>query len=201
LIPGEMTRQDALARGLETQRGALIAEVSPLTKAGNSGIKAGDIIVAVNGIPIATRTDFLAKLISTPIGRELTLDVATETGRREFKLPVVAYTAMPHAEAAPASVASLKGVSVGLILPGFPAFGRTRGVRVLKLEDGPLHSLGLKPDDVITQVNGSRIDTPAELFAEARGHAGQLRLDVTRGERKGVVFVDAQPSGTASGGK
>lgn len=192
LIPGEMTKERASARGLETLRGAYISEVAPQTMAGQSGIKVGDIILAVDGTPIATLWDFIAKVVSTPIGQTLKLNIATENGRREFTLPIISYTAVPKPETAPESLASLKGLYVGPLLPGFAAFGTIRGVRVLKLEDGPLQRLGLKPDDVITEINGTRIDTPAELFSEVRDQVGQYRLHVTRGERKGIVYVNTQ---------
>jgi len=57
------------------QAGALITEVSPGSGADEAGIEAGDVIVAVDGIPVAGIADVAAQVRANRPGDTVTVDV------------------------------------------------------------------------------------------------------------------------------
>ncbi|MDH3307693.1 MAG: trypsin-like peptidase domain-containing protein [Acidimicrobiia bacterium] len=57
------------------QAGVLVQEVIPGTAAADAGIEVGDIIVAFNGEPLGDISDLKVKIISTPPGTVVTLDI------------------------------------------------------------------------------------------------------------------------------
>jgi S1-C subfamily serine protease len=194
-IPGELTAEQAAARKLNTLRGTYIAEIGKGTPAEKAGLKVGDIVVAANGSPVRGAWEFATRLFSTPIGKTMDLKVLTESGPRNFVLQVVDTPVEPRAVAAPESLEVMRGMELGLLLPGHPAYGKTRGVRVLKVGDGPLLRLGLKPDDVITAIDGTRMGSPHAVFETAAGKTGRYRLEVLRGDRLGWIYLGEEGAG------
>jgi serine protease DegQ len=74
--PEPLTPQIASEFGLSVQTGALIVEVVPNGPAGKAGVKAGDVIVSVDGTPITTSEDLLGALRRHAPGDKVTLRIA-----------------------------------------------------------------------------------------------------------------------------
>jgi membrane-associated protease RseP (regulator of RpoE activity) len=74
---GTLTPDIAKARQLTTSRGAgvLITEIFANGPAQHAGLRANDIIVAVDGIPVRQESDVIAKVRLTPIGQQMQLTV------------------------------------------------------------------------------------------------------------------------------
>src|SRR5262245_24591247 len=74
--------------GVREGYGVLIAQVMKETPAESSGLREGDLVVAVDGRPIV-ETRALQRLVgATPEGRELGVVVLREQGRREVRVRV-----------------------------------------------------------------------------------------------------------------
>jgi len=62
-------------------KGAVVAQVEPDSPAGRAGLKAGDIIVALDGATIAGADDLVRALTGDKIARNVALDVLRGTER------------------------------------------------------------------------------------------------------------------------
>src|SRR5262245_2443422 len=79
--------------GIQEGYGVVIAEILKDTPAETSGLRAGDLIVAIDGRPVV-ETRVLQRLVgATPEGRELKLVVLREGRRRELRIHVGAMPA------------------------------------------------------------------------------------------------------------
>jgi serine protease DegQ len=79
---------EALSRSFDlgTDRGALVQAVSPGTPAERAGVRQGDVIVAIDGEPIATVEDLYAALRDYSPGDAATVTVVRERDRREVEV-------------------------------------------------------------------------------------------------------------------
>ncbi len=76
-----VTEAQADLYGLDEIRGAYVTEVQPDGPAADAGLQAEDIIVSLNGEPIATSTDLTARLARMQPGQEVTLGVIRDGDR------------------------------------------------------------------------------------------------------------------------
>ncbi len=101
-----LDRRLARAAGIETREGILVTEVEPGTNAAAAGLRGGDggrtiwlgrhrvpvdgdVVVAVEGEPVASIPELLAALAPTSPGEELTLTVVRAGNRRELTVTLV----------------------------------------------------------------------------------------------------------------
>lgn len=89
---------------LPTSSGVFVAGVTPGSPAAKAGIKSGDILTAVNGLPATDSRRVNAHLAHLPLDRELNLTVLAKGQKREF-------ACKPAAE--PADAKSLSGKAGG----------------------------------------------------------------------------------------
>jgi S1-C subfamily serine protease len=74
------------AFGLTQESAVIVSSVETESAAGRAGLKAGDIVVALDGEPIAGADDLVRALIGDKIGRNVTLDVLRVTERISISL-------------------------------------------------------------------------------------------------------------------
>jgi S1-C subfamily serine protease len=67
--------------GLAQDSAVMVSTVEPASPAGRAGLKAGDIIVALDGEPIAGADDLVRALTAEKINRAVALDVLRGTER------------------------------------------------------------------------------------------------------------------------
>jgi serine protease Do len=68
--------------GLDTQRGALVAEVVPRSPAAAAGIKPGDVITVFQQEPVNNPHDLTRRVAGTPPGTKVSLQVVRPDGPR-----------------------------------------------------------------------------------------------------------------------
>jgi len=180
----------ARAMNLSLTRGAAVVAVLPGSPAAAAGVKKGDVIVAIDGKPIRSHGDYVARVATTPIGQTLTVTLVGAGGRRELPMAVSDIVVPPTPEIAPSELASLKGLTLGAMLPGFKAFGVVQGARVLTVE-GSAARIGLKTDDVVAKVDTAIVRNPSDVFDAALSKMGRYRLEVFRDGRTFWIWVDS----------
>ena len=161
IVPQDVNSNIANAFGEKDPRGALVADVSPDSPAQRSGLKRGDIIVDVNGKPVADGNGLRMTIsMMTP---DSNVDLTVLRNGAERQIPVK-LGAMPTSEAAvtngssDSSSSALSGVSVqnldadsahDLKLPS-----NTQGVVVTNVDpSSDAAAAGLQQGDVIQEVN------------------------------------------------
>ncbi|MFO7809266.1 trypsin-like peptidase domain-containing protein [Guyparkeria sp.] len=164
-----VTRQLADRQGLETAGGAEVVRTVEGSPAAESSIETGDIILAVNGIPLAGGADLTEALGSLPPGSEVTLKVWTggETRRIEVTLASLPEAEEPRSNGViPESSEEPELVvieSLGMILR--PLEGG--GVRIGELDPkGPATLAGLMPGDRLLSIDRQPVSTLTEAYRE-----------------------------------
>jgi serine protease Do len=159
--------------------GLLLSRVSAGTPADAVGIRQNDMIVAVDGRPVADADDLFllvgAALADTEVS--LTLDRRGQALRVKPKLAKFFHTMPSIASVKPASVHGLR-VEFTSLIANQPIFfgerqGITPGVLIRDLEPDSPAARKLKAFTegkrmTITEVNGVAVKSPAEFYAEAK---------------------------------
>ena len=181
-----LTPDIAKALGIEASGGAVVAKVEPGTAADRAGIKAGDVIVEVDGKAIGNASDLRNKVGLARVGDSVELEVLREN--KKLSLSAV-LTPRQHARAdAGALDPRLDGAVFGAIEQDSPLFGRVEGVEVLEIQSGSrAWEAGLRKGDVITSVNRKTVKSPRELADAAQANTDGLLLNVQRGD--GALFI------------
>lgn len=85
---GDTDQGRSLLKSYNVPEGAFIQEVRPGGPADKAGIKAEDVIVAINGKPIHTSGDLVNTVTATPVGKSLDVTVMRDGKRQNFTVVV-----------------------------------------------------------------------------------------------------------------
>ena len=175
----DLTPELAKAFHIEATTGAVVSQVMPDSPAEKSGIKAGDVIVAINGKPVRNAADLRNTIGLLPLGEQVTLDLL----RNGKKLRVKATMSERQAAKAPAKTTNpkLAGATIAEMDPSSPLYGKIKGLLVVDVEpDTPAWLAGLRPGDVITSINRRPVES-LENFQEIASGSDILLLNIRRG--------------------
>ena len=164
-----MTTELAKSFGVSHADGALVASVMENSPAAKAGLKPGDIIVEFDGQKVGRMTDLPRIVAATAIGKDVRVTVLRE-GKT---LPLNARIAkmddkdVAVADTGDSSSKPKLGVSVEPITPELAKqLGVTdaRGVVVREVREGsPAADAGLRPGDVISEVNRKPVKSVDDL--------------------------------------
>ena len=172
----EQEMNDVTARhGIREGFGVVIVEVLEDSPAAKSGLKNGDLVVALDERPV-TETRVLQRLIAAAgPGRETKLTVLRAAGRERVD---VRLAAMPRAV-----VGERIAAEFGFIVREPEPAGPTTPVISVIIRRSPAERAGLEAGDVILQVNDQTVTT-REAVREALADASleaPLRITIGRG--------------------
>lgn len=189
------------AFGLPDRKGAFIQEVMPGHAAAKAGLKPGDVVVEVAGVPVEDTRELIDAVSANAPGSKVRLGLIRDGKRVQLE---VTLDERPNgdADAAPAggdeegSEAARVGVSVSELNPQMrQMYGvdeELEGVLVTSVDPvSPAGEEGLRRGDVITQANGTAVSTPTDLDAVVRtvDPGGYLRLYVYRPQADQSFFA------------
>ncbi len=192
-----ITRELAQNFDLDRPVGALVAQVTPDSPAEKAGIEVGDVILRFEGAEVEESQQLPAMVSATAPGSKVKLQVLRDGKRRTINLTIGTLPEERSAQAGPARrdsndrldlrVADLKaderetlGVAKG-------------GVVVIDVGSGPAGRAGIRPGDVIMQVNRRPVED-VDSFGDLVGSVDDdesLLLLVKRGE--GALFLVIDP--------
>ncbi len=189
----DLTPELAQALKLSDPSGVLVANVQPGTPAEKAGLLRGDVIVRVNGESVDSTGKLRNLIAAAGAGTKVTLEL-----RREDKLKTVQLDLgeAPTNPTAPPLAGPLGGGTPGSIdgitvEPLSPATREqyqipkqvTGGVVVTSVERGSKGaSAGLRPGDVVLEVNRKQVATADQFKTEWNRPQGQVLLLVQRGD-------------------
>ena len=183
VIIQDLTPELADAFGIDNgQRGALIAEVQPGTAADKAGLKAGDVVVAVDGKDILSSAQLRNAVGVRKIGDTLTLTVVRDGRKRTIKSRI----------GEPSQLVAGKDEAVHQFLEGasLKEADDKDGVLVSEIEQGTAAARsGLRPGDVIVSANKQRVKTIAELRKAVKDSDKRLLLQVKRGRAALYIVI------------
>jgi serine protease Do/serine protease DegQ len=180
----------AQAFGITETEGAVIASVAQDSPAEKSGLRQGDVVVAVNGRAVRNAFDVRNQIGLTRAGEKVKMDVVREGSRKQITTEVTERDAA-QADAGDATGVRnpvLAGATFSDIPEGIPEYQGESGVFVADVEPGSrAWRSGLRPGDLITSVQRQRVENLDQFLQLAQSDTGQLLLGVRRGN--GAAFM------------
>jgi serine protease Do/serine protease DegQ len=175
----DLAPERAQALGIADGQGAVIAEVQPDSPAARAGLRAGDVVTAVNGRPVQTASSLRARLGVLPVGETAELAVRRDEGARTIRARIGEIESR-HAQKG-RSIPELEGATLAAVQRDARR-GSESGVLVVSVAAGtPAFEHGLRPGDLIVGVNQRRVESVEALARRLRAR-GRIQLNVLRGD-------------------
>jgi len=169
-----VTEEMTEALGLKKPEGALIADVQANSPAAKASIASGDVITGVNGQPLKDAHELARAIGSMAPHSTVKLAVIRKGKEQSVSVTLGELPKERQAQAGPAEQKKADKAPLGLTLaPASSVAGAgSAGVVVAEVRpDGPAAEHGMKAGDVILDVAGSVVSTPADVkkaLTEAR---------------------------------
>jgi serine protease Do len=177
-----VTADVADSLGLKKAEGALVAEAQSSSPAAKAGIVSGDVITSVNGEAVKDARDLAKKVGALSPGATARLGVFSKGKDKTVAVTLGDYPKDQTARAGGGRESPESESHLGLTLApgGTVAGGDGKGVVVTDVEaDGPAAERGVKTGDVILEVAGKTVSTPADVrtaLADARAEGKRTVL-------------------------
>ncbi len=189
----------AKSLGLSDVRGAIVTDVAKDGAAAGAGIEQGDVILAVNGQRIDSSNALRNQIARTDPGTSVALTVLRDGRERQVqaKLGELPAEQAARTQATGDGEHERYGMAVKPLTPELAqqaGVDADRGLFVSEVDpDGPAAEAGIQSGDVITQVNGKKVGSRAELKAalDAATPSKPTLLLISR--RGGNLFVTLSP--------
>ena len=181
----DVTPDIADSLGLKPPHGALIAGIEPKGPAQKAGLRTGDVILQLDGKDVDGRS-LPRRVAETPVGDTGQFAIWRDGKRQTISIPIGNFpedqtaaankpAAKPPASAAPVALADL-GMKVAAITDAlrqkFQLPAGQKGVVITDVNpNGRAAERGLKPGDVVAEIQQSEVSTPADIqdrIAQAR---------------------------------
>ena len=176
VMGGELTTDLAKAFGYDKQNGAFVSQVMEGSAADNAGIKAGDIIVSINGNPVRSFGELRAKVATMGAGKAVELGIIRD-GKSQ-----VAKVTLKQSEESVAALDKIHPALDGARLENTHEGQQPQGVRVIAVEArSAAATIGLRKDDIITGINRVKINNLTDLKKVMKGKTDVLALNIVRG--------------------
>jgi serine protease Do len=185
-----VTADIADSLGMSKAEGALVAEPQPNSPATKAGIKAGDVITALNGAPIKNSRDLAQKISAMAPGTSAKLDILRSGESKSLTLTLGELPATREAKAEPGHSGQSDSGTPQLGLSVAPAgdvagAGQT-GVVVTGVDpNGTAAEHGFRTGDIILDVGGKSV---------ANAHDIRSALDAARGQGRHDVLMHVKTS-------
>lgn len=199
------TTDMAEAQGLN-QKGAIVADTVPGGPAARAGLKAGDVVLAVNGVAVTSSTELTRQVAMASAGgllqleifrngKRQTIDVRSGVRPSEKELQASANDNGDPGSAAPDGVQRPVVIGMGLApldealrrRYSIPASVRTGAVITSVRADSDAGEKGLRPGDVVVIASGQPVNSASDVSgaveAAKRAERPSVLLGVSRGGR------------------
>ncbi|RYC17520.1 DegQ family serine endoprotease [Ciceribacter ferrooxidans] len=185
-----VTSDVAEALGLDRPRGALVVRVVEDGPAAKAGLRPGQVVTAVNGVPVEHPDALGYRLTTAGLGSSVTLAVKENGSEKEISLPLTAAPeTRPRDERMIGGHSPFAGATVANLSPrlAYELHMRTEvtGVVITAVDGSSIAArLGFQPHDIIVAVNGTDITSSADMETLAATDPGIWRVEIERdGER------------------
>ena len=180
----DFTPDLAEALGIQAGVGAVITQVEPDSAAEAAGLQAGDLIVSVDGRPVAGSADLRSQIGLKRTGRTITIEFIRD-GERQTVEATLRRGPQGGAQTRDQGLERLSGADLRDLEPGDPLYGEISGVVVASLDPASRAARsGLEAGDIILAVNRTPVASVTELREELAGIDRALALTVQRGSSR-----------------
>ena len=180
---GELNADLAQAFDIEAKKGAFISEVMPGSAADKAGLKAGDVITAINGQAISSFAEMRAKIATSGAGKEIDL-----TYLRDGKSNNAKVTLQSDDQTQTRANGLLPALD-GAELNNYDEKGM-KGVAITKIKPNSLaEQRGLKSGDVIIGINRQKVENLGQLRKVLDSKPSAIALNIIRGDSNFYLLV------------
>jgi serine protease Do len=199
----DVTAVDAEAFGLDEVRGADIVAIDENTPAASSGLQVGDVVIALDGQRIDNAAQLTTSLARREPGETVELTVIRAGDKRTVSVELGEFAHEnegPRREAEDAGAEQTMGFAVRPLTPQIASrFGHeaTDGVVISDVRRfSPASNAGLRPGQILRQINGEVVETPADVeeIAQSIGHNQVVSIRV-RDPNLGETIVNFRVRG------
>ncbi|ANH03931.1 DegQ family serine endoprotease [Shinella sp. HZN7] len=183
-----VTSEVAEALGLNRARGALISQVQAGSPAEKAGMKPGQVVTAVNGVPVEHPDALGYRLTTVGIGGTARVTVVANGKEEDLTLSLDrAPETTPRDERLIDGRNPFSGAVVANLSPRvaeelrMPASRTTAGVVVTEVNRGsPAARIGLRPRDIIIALNGTEVASTESLASLVNEDPSIWRVEIER---------------------
>ena len=188
-----VTAEIAESMGLKRLIGALVANVTPQSPAAKAGLRAGDVIVAIDGQPVDDPSTFNYRFATKPIGGRA--QVGYER-KGQGLVAAVALEIAPDTSADEIVIRSrspFAGVKVANLSPALADELRVDaaadGAVIVDVGEGAAKQLGFQRGDLVLSVNGERVTSASDLERLTKEASRVWRITISRGGQQISVML------------
>ncbi|GAA4534268.1 DegQ family serine endoprotease [Chelativorans composti] len=183
-----VTQDIAHALGMARPAGALITNIAKDSPAEKAGIEPGDIVVSVDGKQVDTPESLDYRLATLPLGSTARIDVLRNGETKTLSLLIEKASEGQGVELliegrGPFAGAKVSDLTPALIQRMRLPVNRTGVVITDIARNSPAARVGLRPGDIIRELNGETITSAEQLKRIAEGDGRMWRFAIDRGGR------------------
>ncbi len=180
---GELNTDLAKAFNVDAQQGAFVSEVLPNSAAEKAGIKAGDVITAINGQRLASFAELRAKIATTGAGKAIELTYLRDGKSQNTKVT------LQSDEQSQANASGILPALDGADLTNYTEKGQ-KGVSITNVKAKSLaEQRGLKAGDIIIGVNRQPVENLGQLRKILDSKPSAVALNILRGDSNFYLLI------------
>ncbi|HXW50070.1 MAG TPA: DegQ family serine endoprotease [Xanthobacteraceae bacterium] len=190
----DVTPDIADSLGLQRPSGALVANVVAGGPAAQAGLKAGDLIVSIDGAAVEDPNAFGYRFATKSLGGTAQIGIVRQGHNMVLPIALRSLPDTPREEVEIKARSPFLGVTVANLSPALAddlhLDSQTEGVVVTAVADGSTaQSIGFQKGDIVVSVNNEKIGKPADLERITGAGGRQWRITILRGGQQiSVIF-------------
>ncbi len=192
VVVQDLNQNLAESFGLAKADGALVAQVDPRTPAAGAGLKAGDVILSVDGVALSHSGALSSRIGLANPGDRVRLSVWRDHAARDIEVTLARVGSEREASAAadPSTVEPGKlGLALRPLARGERAQAQIEHGMVVQSVAGAAARAGLQSGDVVLAINGRPVDDIDDLRQVLQGRPRSVALLVWRDGQRLFVPV------------
>ncbi len=183
VIMQNLTPELSRAFGLDLHKGVVISRVLENTAAEKAGLKAGDVVVSINGKAVESASGMRNMVGLMRVGDKM--DITVIRDREEINLTAVIQTAELESVSGEKLNARLAGAVIKEV-----GEGNSRHLEVTEVEQGsPAWNAHLRKGDIIISVNRHRVETLDQFQQIVGKNSRQILLNIQRGRNAMFILI------------
>lgn len=176
VMGGELTSELARTFGYRSQHGAFVSQVMENSSADKAGLKAGDIIISLDGKPVRSFGELRAKVATMGADKKVTLGLFRDGKKEQVDVTLA------RAEDDDVAADTLNEALQGATLAKTGSEDGIKGVKITEVTPrSPAARSGLEQGDVIIGVNRKRVKDLSDLRKIIEGKPDVIALNIQRG--------------------
>ncbi len=194
----DVTNELAESFHMTEPHGALVSKVLPESPAHKAGLEAGDVITKFNGQTIDTSADLPPLVGATGIDEKVAIEILRDGNSQSLSISIGKLPADDSAPVARQEKPATEGHSddrLKITVRDLSAAERKAlelsgpGLLVEEVRAGPARDAGLRPGDVLVQINFKATDSAAALTAITKGLAAGGKVPILVNRQGNPLFM------------